>query len=115
MEKEKLLNLYHGEMKYKNGLHEIESSEELQKLAEEARKVFEGFLKDARALMTPERAAFVRQLRVDNDYTWRAVARDCRERFGGTWLPLSNQLAGMALCEVAAEYFGEHYKDKKWN
>jgi len=101
--------------KHANGLYEIESSEEMKKLAQQARDAYGGYRREARALMTPDRAAFVRQLRVENSYTWRAVARDCRERFGGTWLPLSNQLAGMALCEVAAEFFGEHHADEKWN
>lgn len=98
-----------------NGLIEIESSKELETLAEQARAQYQSYLKEAREKMTPERAQFIRQLRIEYGYTWRKIAHDARERFNGTWLPLSNQLAGMALCEAAAETFGENAGDEKWN
>jgi len=31
------------------------------------------------------------------------------------WDPPSNQVAGMALCKIAAEYLGEDYFTDPWN
>lgn len=63
--------------------------------------------------MTREQAAFVRRLRVEGNYTWRAVAHTCALEWGGDWG--SNQLAGIAICQRAARFFSEHYMQPPWN
>jgi hypothetical protein len=65
------------------------------------------------AAMTAEQAVFVRSLRVEKDYTWRAVAATCALEWGGDWG--SNQLYGMAICERAAALLGEDYAVPPWN
>ena len=55
-------------------------------------------------LMSPERAEFVRKLRIDEGYTFRAVAAACAEEWGATWG--SNQFIGEDLCRAAAEILG---------
>jgi death-on-curing protein len=70
-----------------------------------------------RARMTRARAESIRRLRVDESYSWRAVAAECHEQWvdDASWEPPSNQLAGMELCEAAAEYFDEHFLTAPWN
>jgi len=66
-----------------------------------------------RHLMTPERAAFVRKLRVDKHLTWRGVAEACSTAWDGDWG--DNQLWGIDLCFVAAEMLGEDSGKPPWN
>ncbi len=95
----------------------IETVEQLQALAEAAQSTFSGFQVAVLDVMTPERAAFVRRLRVGEDYSWRAVADRCHEEWDARdgWSPPSNQLMGMALCEAAALAHGEDYWEAPWN
>lgn len=70
--------------------------------------------------MTLSQAKFIRKLRVQLDYTWRAVARDCFVEFDGeddnAWaLMPSNQLVGIELCRRAAKMFDEDYMKEPWN
>jgi len=101
------------------GLIEITSVEQLMELAQMAGERFKGFQAMVLALMEKEHAEFVRKLRVDEGYSWRAVADTCYIEWGGDafeeWDPPSNQLMGMALCEHAAEFFDEHYMKEPWN
>lgn len=69
--------------------------------------------RDMAALLTPERAAFVRKTRVDDGGSWRWVARQCSHEWGTDWD--SNQLYGMALCTAAARHFGEDPGREPWN
>jgi hypothetical protein len=52
-------------------------------------------------------------LRVDRKYTWRSVARACSNAWRLDWG--SNQIAGMSICEAAAERLFEHYRKPPWN
>lgn len=64
--------------------------------------------------MNPERAGFIRTLRVDAGATWREVALFC----GNAWPEAdwgSNQFAGIALCRAAAKHFGEDADQQPWN
>lgn len=90
----------------------ITSLEQLMILAEAARARLDGFETDF-ADMTIAQATFVRQLRCDQGYTWRAVAEACALEWGGDWG--SNQLAGMALCARAALLFNEDPGAEPWN
>ncbi len=96
----------------------IRSVEELEALAKRAQAVFEEWLEECRRLMTAEQAKYVRHLRVDLGYSWRAVARTCwlqRWPLWVRWGPPSNQLVGMSLCQVASDYFLEDYMEEPWN
>lgn len=97
---------------------------QLEAMARAAEATFDGFHDAVVAIMTPERAAFVRYLRVEKSYSWRAVADACFSEWEpelspevrATWQPRSNQLMGMALCEVVAALEGQHHmKRGEWN
>jgi hypothetical protein len=68
--------------------------------------------------MTEQRARRVRELRCDEGYTWRAVAHQTHEDWGGgadLWKDPANQIAGMVLCEAAAAMLGEDASAEPWN
>ncbi|MGC0419992.1 hypothetical protein [Embleya sp. AB8] len=65
------------------------------------------------ATMTPGMAARIRTWRVDEEYTFRAVARAATDLWGSTWG--SNQGYGMELCITAAEMLGEDPHADPWN
>lgn len=58
-------------------------------------------------------ARLIRRLRVEKDYSWRAVARCCSELWHGPWG--GNQLAGLAICKKAANLMGEDFMKEPWN
>ena len=60
-----------------------------------------------------QRADLVRQLRIEEDYSWRAIARWCATISGGPWG--GNQLAGLVICEKAAEMLGQDFMSPPWN
>ena len=97
----------------------IISSEQLMALAKAASDAFEYYREQCKKRMTRKHAWFIRSLRIDEGYSWRAVARRCHDnrRFKSwpKWEPPSSQPMGMALCEKAAEFFGEDYKKEPWN
>ncbi len=66
--------------------------------------------------MTLGQAAQIRQWRVGGHMTWRSVAKAAFSenyyRYPG---PTSNQIMGMALCEKAAQLFGENFREAPWN
>jgi hypothetical protein len=75
------------------------------------------FLEQIEPLMTPERARYVRALRVDEGLTWRGIAEAWEKEFAADadWKFGGNQLAGMALCEAASKLFAENYMGPPWN
>lgn len=96
----------------------IDTPEQLKAICEAAKNTFDVFDVEIAGRMTTDRAARIRQLRVDEGCTWRAVAEQSFEDWGedATWQPSSNQLVGMALCKTAAAIFGEDYYDEgTWN
>lgn len=92
-------------------------SQEAQLLARLAALTHERFLEQITPFMTLERARCVRKLRVDDGLTWRGVAEAWEKEFAAvaSWKFNGNQLAGMALCELAAKFFGEDYMGPLWN
>ena len=84
---------------------------ELTVLREAGNKTYQLFRRYI--LLNNHKARFVRQLRVDKDMSWRAVARCCSKLWGGPWG--SNQLAGMVICEKAAKRLGEDFLEPPWN
>ncbi len=85
----------------------------IEALANAAGLAWEHFQREAAAILTDERADYVRKLRVDRKYTWRSVARACSTAWRTDWG--SNQIAGMAICEAAAKRFFEDYRQPPWN
>ena len=67
--------------------------------------------------MTHGQAALVRHWRVDQRMTWRRLSREAylTRWFHREWGPPENQLMGMALCEKAATFFTENYRETPWN
>ena len=88
-----------------------EMFEELAKAAGAAKAAFDDELLD---VMTKERALFVRKLRCDEGYSWRALARACHDAWGADWEPPSNQIMGISLCEAAARMLGEDPEKEPW-
>ncbi|KKM79332.1 hypothetical protein LCGC14_1350990 [marine sediment metagenome] len=89
---------------------------DLSEMAEQGIKVF-GYLQEvARRRMKLRQARFVRYLRLDG-HSWRSIAHLCHNRGWDwvSWAPPSNQIAGMVLCERAAELHGENYRKEPWN
>lgn len=73
---------------------------------------------DLRERMTTEQASLVRQLRVDQELTWRGVAEDFYDAHPNELYGLDlrgNQGVGMDLCEAAATILGEDPESAPWN
>lgn len=83
--------------------------ETLKSLAEGLVATFDHYKEMAIKCMTDEQAEVVRKLRVDEHYSWRAVARACYDQSWvgwEQWNPPSSQPMGMALTERAEEILG---------
>ncbi len=68
-------------------------------------------------VMTKGQASLVQRLRVEQHFSWRAIARACHT-IGwewATWAPPSNQLMGIALCQRAAQILGGDARSDPWN
>jgi outer membrane protein assembly factor BamD (BamD/ComL family) len=65
------------------------------------------------ATITTEMAVQIRTWRVDEDFSWRAVAQAASELWGSAYG--SNQLYGEDLCAAAAQVLGENPFQEPWN
>ncbi|WP_037601147.1 hypothetical protein [Streptacidiphilus rugosus] len=65
------------------------------------------------ATISLETALQIRTWRVDEEYSWRAVAQAASELWGSDFG--SNQLYGQDLCAVAAALLGEDPDREPWN
>ncbi|MEU6070134.1 MULTISPECIES: hypothetical protein [Streptomyces] len=65
------------------------------------------------ATITTEMAVQIRTWRVDEDFSWRAVAQAASELWGSEYG--SNQIYGEDLCAAAAQVLGENPYQKPWN
>ena len=69
--------------------------------------------------LTKKQADFIKNIRVNHEYSWRAVARDTKKEFpemnidsdGETY---GNQLDGISLCDAAMNLLNENVEDG-WN
>lgn len=94
--------------------------DQLMELAAMARDRKDGFDAVAKRCMTRERALRIKELRGDN--SWRGVAGICFSEWtadgiiapGDHWYPPTNQLMGMSLCEIAANFLNENVDDFPW-
>lgn len=92
------------------GLIQINSIEELQKLAEQATEQYDEFIATAIKIVTPRRARYVYELRESHKYTWRMIAAACFSQWKeANWSPPYNQLAGMAICKIAASVLKKNF------
>lgn len=96
--------------------------DDLVNLGERADEVKTAYDSHVASIMTKEQASQIRSLRVNGHYTWRAVASAAfwmatTDAWLGwsLWRPPSNQIMGMALCERAAGFFNENYREPPWN
>lgn len=96
------------------GLIELKPGD-LEKLVQAAKETSDYFQETAAKIMTQEKATYIKKLRCDEGYSWRAVAETCHEEWEGDWGPPSNQIMGMALCEIASGFFGENFMEAPWN
>jgi hypothetical protein len=62
--------------------------------------------------ITLEQAQFIKNLRVVEGYSWRAVARDYSEKYMEE--KTTNQILGINLCTSAMRLLGETVEDD-WN
>jgi len=86
----------------------------LLKVAEETRAIHD----EIASKMTADEAKRIRSWRcAEQGYTWEAVADAAYESkiCGGEWMPPSNKLMGIALCEKAASFFGEDVNKPPWD
>ena len=93
----------------------ITSRAQLEELMDAASSTMRAAEADAARIVTPSLAASIRAWRCEEGYSWRAVAAAVSARAPAVSDWGSNQLFGMALCEVAAAAFGEHYRNPSWN
>jgi hypothetical protein len=63
--------------------------------------------------VTRSSAKKIRQLRVEENYSWRAIAHYWSKKLSTGWG--SNQIAGMVICKKAAEWLLEDYMQPPWN
>ncbi len=105
-----LASAAHGE-----GTRQV-TPDEVSELAHQGATVFDELRDLARRGMKPRQARYIRVLRLDG-HSWRSIAGLCHKRGWdwANWAPPSNQLAGMALCERAAELHEENYRKEPWN
>jgi hypothetical protein len=91
-------------------LHSL-SPRDLTVLGEAADKTYKLF--EEKIQVDEDTAKLIRILRIQKEYSWRAIARHCSDflkaPFGG------NQLAGMVICEKAAKLLGEDFLQPPWN
>lgn len=85
--------------------------EQLSVMGEDANNTWMVFQKYLR--LKKEQAKLVRYLRVEQHFTWRAVARRCALLWEAPWG--ANQLAGMCICKKAAELLSEDFMKEPWN
>lgn len=95
---------------------------EIVKLVEQADKRWTGYHRYVELVMTNDQAIQVRVWRINEHFTWRAVARAAfglvvgnRWQKWRVWNPPSNQLMGMVLCHRAAELHDQNYQEEPWN
>lgn len=76
----------------------------LRQMAIDAKAKFEKYKNHVLQIMNKARAQEVYDLRVKQKSTWRAVALACWAQWKeADWHPATNQIAGIALCQRAAE------------
>jgi hypothetical protein len=83
----------------------ITSVEQFMEMAKQAQARMTEFRINIRNKMTKKRAEKVYEYYVNQKYSWRLLAMATWAEWmeDAAWNPPDNQLAGMALCEIASE------------
>lgn len=83
----------------------IDTPEKFIELAKQAQETFAKFKTNIRNKMTVRRAEKVYDYYVVQKYSWRLLAMATWAEWmdDANWNPPDNQLAGMALCEIASD------------
>lgn len=86
-------------------------------LGRQANEAYKGLQDEIAMWMTVVRARRIRDLRTKRRCSWRRVAEVVHREWGtdAAWLPPDNQIAGMVLCEVAADLMDEDGQADPWN
>ena len=93
------------------------SVEEITELAQAAGESHREITEVVKAKMNRPDAQRIRHLRCVEGHSWRSVAGITYMEWGCTfddWYPATNQIAGVALCEVAAAMLGEDARKEPW-
>jgi len=90
-------------------------ADELKALARGAAATYSSFGPVAQELLYGhrDRVQAVHRLRCVKRFSWRSLAAECEKLWKGDWG--SNQLMGIALCQVAAELRNEDSEKRPWN
>ena len=95
---------------------------EMIKLSQQADKRWVVYHRYVELMMTKDQAIQIRAWRINEHFSWRAIARAAfglvvgnRWQKWRVWEPPSNQIMGMALCHRAAEFFDENDREPPWN
>jgi hypothetical protein len=100
-------NILNPPMDVGSGLYKEIADSELKSLADSANKLLDYIDKQVGPRMNKGRARFVKEIRVDQKYSWRSVALRCFAEWQGNWRPPDNQIVGMKICEYAGELLKE--------
>jgi hypothetical protein len=94
----------------------LTTPEEIQDLARRVAETHAHFLEWIHPRMTRQRAERIRELRCVQDQSYRSIAGQLAlERSAdGAWNPPTNSIAGVVLCECAAELLGEDVHAYPW-
>lgn len=95
--------------------HQPPNSHRLEALHKDAVRTFERLFAEAGPVLTRERIDQVRRWRCERGFSWRRVAQRAHVHWAAAWDPPSNQLAGMALCQLSAAALGQNFREPPWN
>lgn len=84
----------------------------MMQLAKAGAETYDTFYKQLGPKMTRALAYRVRELRSRHSY--RIIAITMHMEMGGDWFPIYNQLAGMVLCRLAAEFLKQDPNLPPW-
>lgn len=99
-----------------SGGHVISSEKELRELLAAVRETHDYYEKLIRPLVNADRAKRIREIRVDQKQSYRVLAGILHMEWGreACWTPVTNQIAGVVLCELAAVAMGEEESNYPW-
>ncbi len=94
----------------------LTTAEEIEELERRVAETHAHFLEWIQPRMTRRRAERIRELRCVEDQSYRAIAGASALEWGpdGVWEPPTNSIAGVVLCECAADVLGEDVHCYPW-
>lgn len=94
----------------------LTTREEIEEMARRVAETHAYFLEWIHPRMSRGRAERIRDLRCVQNQSYRAIAGQSALEWGadGAWQPSTNSIAGVVLCECAADLFGEDVHAYPW-